>query len=89
MPSFGSVGSAGVPITPSKEGLESLEKWKKEDPKPAPVMAKANLNPQPACSRGGAVERPEQNPAILAATVLSDGDCKCPDRGPCRVVSVD
>jgi hypothetical protein len=35
MPGVGAA-AAGVPITPSKEGLESLEKWKKEGPKPAP-----------------------------------------------------
>lgn len=36
MPGVGNVGSADVPITPSKEGLKSLENWKKEGPKPAP-----------------------------------------------------
>ena len=36
MPGLGEMGAAEAPITPSKEGLESLEKWKKEGAKPAP-----------------------------------------------------
>ena len=40
MPSFGAAaegaGAAVAPLTPSKEGLEALEKWKKEGAKPAP-----------------------------------------------------
>lgn len=36
MPGGANVGAGAAAIAPSKEGLESLEKWKKEGPKPAP-----------------------------------------------------
>ncbi|MGB7045484.1 MAG: hypothetical protein WBD65_11435 [Methylocella sp.] len=36
MPGGGAAAAGAAAITPSKEGLEALEKWKKEGAKPAP-----------------------------------------------------